>query len=151
MLNYLAMNNSLRKLCIIPVLILILMAACSQPSEETAVSGNKSAQPSNSNQGPQPAIAQNGSATITGNGNAAAAAAPAAPAPPKAEPSDKESANQPGAKPATKDASAKAPKLVAPSKTIEFGKQSQDTTLVRNFQIRNTGNAELKIESVTPG
>jgi hypothetical protein len=150
-LNYSAMNNSLRKLCIIPVLMMILMAACSLPAEDTASSGNKSAQPSNSNQGPQPAIAQNGSPTITGNANATAAPAPAAQTQPKAEPSDKQSANQPGAKPATKEVAAKAPKLVAPSKTIEFGKQPQATTIVRNFQIRNTGNAELKIESVTPG
>lgn len=45
----------------------------------------------------------------------------------------------------------KAPKLVAPTKTIEFGKQPQDKTLVRTFQIRNEGSAPLQIENVQPG
>jgi hypothetical protein len=145
------MDNSLRKLCIIPALIVMLMAACSSPTGETTPPNGQAAQTANGNQGPQPAVAQNGTPAITANLNASAAPAPAAQPQPKAEPGDKQPAGQPAAKPATKEVAGKAPKLIAPSKTIEFGKQAQDTTLVRNFQIKNAGNAELKIESVTPG
>jgi hypothetical protein len=45
---------------------------------------------------------------------------------------------------------ARAPKLVAPEKKIDFGKQPQDKTLVRAIPIRNGGRAVLNIESVVP-
>ena len=42
------------------------------------------------------------------------------------------------------------PKLVAPAKKIDFGKQPQDKSLVRAITIKNGGRADLNIESVVP-
>jgi hypothetical protein len=144
------MEKNFRKFYLIPVLLALLMAACSSPSEDAASSNNNSEQPSVT----QPSIAQNGTPTTTNNANASDILAPAGqpfPAQPKMAPGNKQpDGSQPAAKPATVTMG-KAPKLVAPAKTIEFGKQPQDKTLVRNFQIRNTGNAELQIEDVKPG
>jgi len=42
------------------------------------------------------------------------------------------------------------PKLIAPEKRIDFGKQPQDKNLVRAIAIRNGGSADLKIESIVP-
>ena len=42
------------------------------------------------------------------------------------------------------------PKLIAPEKRIDFGKQPQDKSLVRAIAIRNGGKADLKIESIVP-
>lgn len=148
MLHYLAMDNTLRKLYVIPVLLVMLMAACSSPSEDAASSNNNAAQSSNTSVA-QPAIAQNGTPT-TDNANASTPTAPVAQPLPE-QPGNKQPAAQPAAQPATKDAAGKAPKLIAPSKTIEFGKQPKDKTLVRSFQIRNTGSAALQIEDVKPG
>ena len=141
-LHYFTMNT-LRKLCFIPILTVMLMAACSSPSEQAASSNNNAAQ-SSGNSAPQPSIAQNGTPTTTNNANASSAATPA-PA------NDKQPAAQPATQSATKQAAVKAPKLVGPPKTIEFGKQPKEKTIVRTFQIRNTGNAELKIDDVRPG
>ena len=44
----------------------------------------------------------------------------------------------------------RSPKLVAPEKKIDFGKQPQDKTIVRAIAIRNGGRAVLNIDSVTP-
>jgi len=44
----------------------------------------------------------------------------------------------------------RAPKLIAPEKKIDYGKQPQDKTLVRAINIRNGGRADLNIESVVP-
>jgi hypothetical protein len=60
------------------------------------------------------------------------------------------------AKPADKSdvtataATERAPKLIAPEKRIDFGKQPQDKNLVRAIAIRNGGQADLKIESIVP-
>jgi hypothetical protein len=51
---------------------------------------------------------------------------------------------------ASSASSVRAPKLVAPEKKIDFGKQPQDKTLVRAIAIRNGGRAVLNIESVVP-
>jgi len=45
---------------------------------------------------------------------------------------------------------ARAPKLVAPEKQIDFGKQPQNKNLVRPIVIKNGGRADLNIESVVP-
>jgi hypothetical protein len=47
-------------------------------------------------------------------------------------------------------ASGRRPKLIAPEKRIDFGKQPQDKNLVRAIAIRNGGSADLKIESIVP-
>jgi hypothetical protein len=136
-LNYFRMNNSLRKLWVLPILVMMLMTACSAP-EDTSSSNNNAAQPSNSNTAPP--VATRDSPVIPNNSNVS-------PPPVKG----KSPAIQPSTQPVAGAPAGKAPKLVAPTKTIEFGKQPQDKTLVRTFQIRNTGNAELQIENVQPG
>src|SRR5215510_6951470 len=75
---------------------------------------------------------------------------PPPPNPPVAatSPADKPSANGNASTSATP--SGPLPKLVAPDKQIDFGKQPQDKTLVRAITIRNSGRALLNIESVTP-
>ncbi len=87
------------------------------------------------------------SPAITDNANASANKAPIK----KILTNGQPAAVQPNAQPVPAASTDKAPKLVAPTKTIEFGKQPQEKTLVRSFQIRNTGNAELQIENVQPG
>jgi hypothetical protein len=139
------MKNSLRKLWVLPILVMMLMTGCSSP-EETSSSNNNGAQPANSNTAP-PVAAMRDSPAISSNANSSAATAPIQ----KILPNGKPAAVQPNAQPAPAASTDKAPKLVAPTKTIEFGKQPQDKTLVRSFQIRNTGNAELQIENVQPG
>jgi len=52
--------------------------------------------------------------------------------------------------PAAASATGRVPKLVAPEKRVNFGKQPQDKNLVRAIAIRNGGKADLKIESVVP-
>lgn len=47
-------------------------------------------------------------------------------------------------------ASGREPKLIAPEKRLDFGKQPQDKNLVRAIAIRNGGNGDLKIESIVP-
>lgn len=138
------MKNSCRKLWVLPILIMMLMTACSSP-EATSSSNNNGAQPSNTNTAPQ--VAMRESPAITDNANASADTPPIQ----KILPNGKPAAVQPNAQPAPAATTDKAPKLVAPMKTIEFGKQPQDKTITRSFQIRNTGNAELKIENVQPG
>jgi len=40
--------------------------------------------------------------------------------------------------------------MVSQEKDLDFGKQPQDKTLVRPIRIKNSGNATLNIESVSP-
>jgi hypothetical protein len=138
------MKNSLKKLCVIPILVMILMSGCSS-SEDTASTNTNAAQSSNTNAAPP--IAQRESPAITDNANTSVTTAPVQKILPNGKP-----AIQPGVQPpASVAATDKAPKLVAPSQTIEFGKQPQGKILVRSFQIRNAGSAELDIENVQPG
>jgi hypothetical protein len=82
--------------------------------------------------------------------------AQSAPAPTAAAPADNPA--NPGEKPATKERTPadraptdRAPKLLVPAKKLDFGNQPQEKTLARTFQVKNVGNADLQIESVTPG
>lgn len=140
-LNYFRMNNYLRKLWVLPILVMMLMTACSPP-EDTSSSNNNVAQSSNGNTAPP--VAMRDSPLITANANVSPPLA-------KTLPSGKPATIQPSIQPVPVAPTDKAPKLVAPTSTIQFGKQPQDKTLVRTFQIRNTGNAELNIENVQPG
>ena len=115
----------------------MLITACSSP-EDASSSNNNAAQPSNSNTAPP--VAMRDTPVISNNSNVS---------PPPVKP--KLAAAQPGAQPVTDAPAGKAPKLVAPTKPVEFGKQPQDKKIVRTFQIRNTGNADLQIENVQPG
>jgi hypothetical protein len=155
-LHYLTMINRFRNLNVISVLLLMLMAACSAPPEtDEKANGNSTKQDT----APQSSVAQNGTPTVTSNANTSTPQLPVAqpmPAPGGAVPAGI-SAN-PGDKPATKEPATKepatterAPKLLVPARKLDFGRQPQEKTLARTFQVKNVGNADLQIESVTPG
>jgi hypothetical protein len=149
------MINSFRKLKALPILLMILTAACSTPTENGAEANRNSAQQSGVTT-PQPTVAQNGTPTATGNANgsislppdeqAARAQATAPAADGSAKPGEKAQTALSGGTPAER-----APKLLVRDKKLDFGNQPQDKTLARTFQIKNVGDADLKIESVTPG
>jgi hypothetical protein len=125
------MRNGIRTLYIIPVLLMVLMAACSAPEDSDSTNNN--------------AAPQNGPQTTTVN------TAPMTPEPqPTASlpPASAEPTN--GKAPAFQPASIKEPKLVVPKTVIEFGNQAKEKTLSRSFVIKNEGTAELKIAAVEP-
>jgi hypothetical protein len=122
------------------LVLAVLASACSGPAENQG-SSNTNAPPAqaNSNSAPPPQIAQ---------GN------PPAVAPGPAPPTVQQIPAPPAAKSAAAGnanaANARAPKLVAPEKQIDFGKQPQNKNLVRPIVIKNGGRADLNIESVVP-
>ena len=128
------MRNGFRTLYIIPVLLMLLMAACSAPEDSDSANNN--------------AAPQNGPQTTNVN---------TVPATPEPQPT----ATLPAAKPAEPAANGKAPtaimtpglkepKLVVPKTVIDFGKQAKEKSLARSFVIKNDGTAELKIDAVEP-
>jgi hypothetical protein len=138
------MEQSALKKCIALLGLVTLLSACARSPENAATSNGNSAQQANNNaqqpvaQGtpadPSPSVAPPTVQTIP---------PPAAPVQPQAT----VNGNPPKPAPA---AGERAPKLIAPAKRLEFGKQPQDKTLVRAIVIRNGGRADLKVESVTP-
>lgn len=145
MLNYFYMKNSLKKLWVLPILVVMLMTACSPP-ENTSSSNSNAAQASNSNASPPVAMSE--PAPVTANANASIVTAPVQ----TSAPTDKTATIKPSIQPVPAAAPTdKAPKLVAPTAPLEFGKQPMDKTIVKSFPIRNTGNAALNIENVQPG
>ena len=126
-------------------LLLMMAAACASPERTAQENNNGSSQP---NQSSQPVIAESGTPQTTNPAGQSAEPAPK----PQAE------TGQPISKstaPATTDftastPAAKAPKLVVPSAAINFGKQPQDKKFIRTISIRNSGSADLHIESVAP-
>jgi len=133
------------------LLLAALLFGCAR-SEENATSSNgngaaqansNSASQANSNAAPVPA----GSVTPSSGTPLSVQQLPA-PQPNPASP-----AAQPPAKPATEKAAVsaeRAPKLVAPEKRVNFGKQPQDKNMIRAITISNGGKSDLKIESVVP-
>jgi hypothetical protein len=148
-LNYLAMINRSEKLNTIFILLLTLTASCSAPPENVGNANANSAQQAGAAK-TEPPVAQSGTPTATGNPSTAqppgAQTAPVQPASPPAgdvvKPAEKAAADS--------AAKGRAPRLLVPDKKLDFGKQPQDKTLARTFQIKNVGNADLLIESVTP-
>jgi hypothetical protein len=128
------------------IVLVALFSACSGSAENSGAS-NTSAPQANSNSESQPQISQ---------GNAPAAALSPAPLtvetiPPPPAPAEKSAANSnANAANSSTAGNARAPKLVAPEKKIDYGKQPQDRTLVRAIVIKNGGLADLNIESVVP-
>ena len=123
-----------------------LLSACSGTAENSGSSNtNAPPQQANTNSAAQPQIAQ----------DKPAAAVPS-PAPSAVQPipptTPAKSAANSNANPANASAAgnARVPKLVAPAKKIDFGKQPQDKSLVRAIMIKNGGRADLNIESVVP-
>jgi hypothetical protein len=140
-LNYDAMKPlDLRKYA--PLLVLIaLFSACSGPPENGGSANDNASQQANSNSSAQ--VAQSPSApgtplTVQPMPPPAAPEAASVPAKPAETPKANPVANTHG------------PKLIAPDKKLDFGKQPQDKTLIRAIAIRNAGKENLKIESVAP-
>ncbi len=145
MLNYDAMKHVNLKPYLALLVLAVLLSACSG-SDENSGATNTNAPQGNSNSAPQPQIAQ---------GSTPEAPSPAPPAvqmiPPPPAFTQKSDANA-DAKPATAPttSNARAPKLVAPEKKINYGKQPQDKSMVRAIVIKNGGLSNLNIESVVP-
>jgi len=144
MLNYDAMKHLKLKPYAALLALVALFTACSGSVENSGAPNTSDQQQANSNAAPQPQVAQ---------GNPTPSPAPLAvqPIPPPPAPAEKPAANS-KADVATPSAAgnARAPKLVAPGKKIDYGKQPQEKTLVRAIVIKNGGLANLNIESVVP-
>ncbi|MEK6286307.1 MAG: hypothetical protein AABO57_11240 [Acidobacteriota bacterium] len=130
--------------------LLVLIALLSGCSSSTGPSGssntNAPQQQANSNAAEQLRVAQN---------NASPSTPPTVQSIPPPEPKAAGNAVTPAEKPpadrsANTASSARAPKLIAPEKKIDFGKHPQDKTLIRAIAIRNGGRADLNIEAVVP-
>ena len=145
MLNYDAMKRLNMKQYAALLVLAALVSACSGPAENQD-SSNTNAPPAqaNTNSAPQPQIAQ-GNPPAVAQGTAPPAVQQIPPAPAKsAVAGNANAANALGA------GTARAPKLVAPEKQIDFGKQPQNKNLVRPIVIKNGGRADLNVESVVP-
>ncbi|HJZ68017.1 MAG TPA: hypothetical protein VKF81_07845 [Blastocatellia bacterium] len=131
------MKPSTIRPCVI-LLALALLPACSGPPENSASSNNNAATQANSNSNQQPQAQDQAPSPTTET------PLKVQPIPPPSPPANT------NANIAAKTASGRLPKLVAPEKKLDFGKQPQDKTIVRAIHIKNAGQAALNIESVTP-
>jgi len=131
------------------LVLIALFSACSGRAENSGASSAAApAQQANSNASPQPPIAQSAAPAPSPNPKPPTVLipppAPVAKSTPAGDAGAAKAANASGA------ANTRAPKLVAPDKKIDFGKQPQDKSLVRAIVIKNGGRADLNIESVAP-
>lgn len=124
-------------------LLVALFSGCARQAENAS---NANGPQANNNSGQQPPSTSNGTPLAV-----QPIPQPAKPVPDAAKPAEKpptdHNANTANASTAS---DARVPKLVAPDKQINFGKQPQDKTMVRAITIKNAGRAALNIESVTP-
>jgi hypothetical protein len=143
------MKHSIKKPYAALLALVALLPACSRPAESSGSSATSATQQANTNSA-QPPVAQGGTALATQS--PAPLAVQSIPPPTPAAESAETTPAQPSATAATTPTAsdARLPKLVAPDKRINFGKQPQDKTLVRAIIIRNSGRANLNIESVVP-
>jgi len=125
--------------------LVTLLSACAGSSENTATSNGNSAQQANSNS--QQPVAQGTPADPSPSVAPPAVQDIPPPATTPVQPQATVNGNPAKPSPAAND---RAPKLIAPAKRLEFGKQPQDKTLIRAITIKNGGRAVLNIESVTP-
>ncbi|MEW6126932.1 MAG: hypothetical protein AB1757_07825 [Acidobacteriota bacterium] len=116
-----------KKSLLLIFLLPLLVIACSSSTPQT---GNEN----QSNQPPEEARAD-GSKVVKAEGTVAVIP----PTPPPVAPTP-----QPAVAPAN------APKLLLPVTSANYGKVKTDKTLVRTFDIKNTGKSPLNIESVSP-
>jgi hypothetical protein len=137
-----AMKHSILGISLALFCVVTLLSACTGSGENSASSNN------NSNS--QQAAAQDNESAAPKAGAPIVVPMPA-PQPPAAQPAPAPEPNAPAAANASSSKRlASGPKLVAPEKKLDFGKQSEDKTLIRAISIRNGGRALLNIESVTP-
>lgn len=122
-----------------------LLCGCSSPTGPSA-SSNANAPQQQGNSVEQPRVAQN---------NASPSTPPTVQSIPPPESKAAGNAVTPADKPpadrnSSTASSARAPKLIAPEKKVDFGKLPQEKTLIRAIAIRNGGRADLNIEAVVP-
>jgi hypothetical protein len=129
------------------LVLAVLLSGCSGSSENSG-SSDTSAPPAqaNNNSAPETQTAEANPPSVDPNSVPPAAQ----PIPPPSAPAEKPAAGDAKAAKPSVPANAHAPKLVVPSKTIDYGKQPQDKSLVRAIVIKNGGLANLSIESVVP-
>ena len=132
------MRKTFRTLYIIPVLIVALMAACSAPEESDTT---------NNNAAPQTTQTQTPPTTINTTPVTPETQQPVAQPPVKLPEPTVANGKTPASRPAAGGAT---PKLFVPKTVLDFGKQPKEKSLARTFVIKNTGNAELKIDAVEP-
>jgi hypothetical protein len=138
-----AMKSPNSKLLGALLVLIALFSACAGPPENDSSSNANATQQANSNSSQQ--VAQNTPQPPPLTLQPMPPPAPTnATAKPAVTPATEPNANTPAA------ANPHAPKLVAPDKKLDFGKQPQDKTLIRAIPIRNAGREVLKIESVAP-
>lgn len=113
-----------------PILSALILAACSSPEGDDASK--------NSNASPQSAELTRPAETVPASNDSPQT--PQVSAPPAAIP----------VAPAQPLVSEAQPRLVVPLKKIDFGRQPKDKSLNRSIVIKNTGKADLHIESVQP-
>lgn len=125
--------------------LIALTSACASHEESSAPS-NSNSQQANSNAAP-PADPQPSDARPNPSTTPPLTVQTLPPPPGKAA----ENVPKPDKAAATASTTAgREPKLIAPDKRIDFGKQPQDKNLVRAIVISNGGKADLKIESIVP-
>ena len=150
MLNYFAMRDLFLRRYSLLIMLALMLSACSGTAENgSSSSTNNSPAQTNSNSASQPAVSQNGTPTSVPTSPPTVQPIPAPAQPDKAAPP--QNANSASAPIAVAPApNAKAPKLVVSETKIDFGTQYQGKTLNRAIAIRNSGKADLNIESVVP-
>ena len=142
----------MRKLYLVPILFTACLTGCSSGANQASSPANA---PSDANANSSASVAQN--ATPLAPSGQPSVVAPVRPAQPATKPEAKPGATA-DAKPAANTNAAHpgatlktaAPKLILPLVNIDFGSVSQGKSLTRNLVVRNTGKADLNIESVVP-
>jgi len=170
MLNYFAMKDLILRRYALIIMLAVFLTACSgSGGNGNSTSTSNAPAESNSNSNPQEAVAQNGAPIGTLNPTPPSVVQIPTPAHPDkaAPPQNTNSASAPqnansaivppkiassesAPQVATPAPNGKAPKLELPQAKIDFGKQEQGKTLNRAIAIKNTGKADLNIESVVP-
>jgi hypothetical protein len=143
----------MKKLCILPLLLIAMMSACSAPSENSNAGNGNAAQPASSQNGAaptSPAANPTASVPVQTTPSAQPATSPDGSNTPNQKTAAEKVADQAAAQASPQDASNAGPKLVVPVKRLDFGKQPKDKSLSRTFVIKNAGKAELKISAVEP-
>src|SRR5258708_39309831 len=138
------MNSSFRSLQILVILLLAPICGCKAPARNAS---SQAAAEASRNARPQ---AANAAATRDENAEAETVSPPATPQP--ASDADAGSApvlvgdhpDKPGA------AAQKPPKILVPTRKVDFGRQSANATVVRSVLVRNGGSGDLTLDSVEP-
>jgi len=138
------MVDRMRKLYLVPILFTACLTGCSSGANQASSPANA---PSDANANSSASVAQN--ATPLAPSGQPSVVAPVPPAQPATKPEAKPAANTNAAHPGATSKTA-APKLILPLVNIDFGSVSQGKSLTRNLIVKNTGKADLNIESVVP-